>query len=115
MESLAVLAADAQTQAAWLDSHGVMADEIALDFDHAFRMADALVAEGRLSGGVMAALGKIDAILSGMSDDEITDRWTTDALSTDAGWAQTRCLARRVLAAEMGGWRQPLPRITVVR
>ncbi|MFF8646452.1 hypothetical protein [Streptomyces sp. NPDC015345] len=67
MESLAVLAADAQTQVAWLARHAVMTDEIALDFDHAFRMAEALVADGQLARGVMADLQEIDGILSRMS------------------------------------------------
>ncbi len=115
IESLTVLAADAQVQAAWLDSHGVMTDEIALDFDHAFRMAEALVAEGQLSVEVTTDLQEIDAILSAMGDGENADRWTRDALSTDEGWGHARRLARRVLGAELGEWQQPLPEITVIR
>lgn len=110
-----MLAADAQAQVAWLNKHGVMTDEIALDFDHAFRMAEALVAEGQLTGEVTADLREIDVILSGMSDDGKAERWTRDALSTDAGWAQARRLARRVLVAELGECQQPLPKITVIR
>ncbi|QWA25989.1 hypothetical protein KJK32_00350 [Streptomyces sp. JCM17656] len=115
MESLTMLAADAQTQVAWLVKHGVMTDEIALDFDHALRMAEALVAEGQLAGEVTADLREIDVILGGMSDGENTDRWTSDALAADEGWAQARRLARRVLVAELGEWQQPLPDITVIR
>ncbi|MEU1465278.1 hypothetical protein ABZ467_32345 [Streptomyces sp. NPDC005727] len=115
IESLTMLAADAQAQVAWLNKHGVMTDEIALDFDHAFRMAEALVAEGQLTGEVTADLREIDVILSGMSDDGKAERWTRDALSTDAGWAQARRLARRVLVAELGECQQPLPKITVIR
>ncbi|MFD7446947.1 hypothetical protein [Streptomyces sp. NPDC059909] len=44
IESLTLLAAGAAAQVAWLDEHDVVADEIALDFDHAFRMAEHLVA-----------------------------------------------------------------------
>jgi hypothetical protein len=109
------LAADARAQSAWLVEHGVMTDEIALDFDHAFRMAEALVAEGRLVGGVMADLREIDAILTGMSGGDNADRWTREALSTDEGWARARRLARRVLVAERGEWQLPLPEITVIR
>ncbi|MFH9224372.1 hypothetical protein ACH4KW_07525 [Streptomyces lydicus] len=82
IESLTMLAADAQTQVAWLNKHGVMTDEIALDFDHAFRLAEVLVAEGQLTGEVTADLREIDVILSGMSDDGNAERWTRDALST---------------------------------
>ncbi|MEU4170399.1 hypothetical protein AB0F46_26420 [Streptomyces sp. NPDC026665] len=115
IESLSVLAADAQTQVAWLVRYAVMADEIALDFDHAFSMAESLVTEGRLAHGVVADLQRINATLSEMSGAENADRWTRNVLSSDEGWALTRQLARRVLVAEVGEWQQPLPDITVVR
>ncbi|MET8898748.1 hypothetical protein [Streptomyces albogriseolus] len=115
MEALTVLAADAQVQVAWLVRHAVMTDEIALDFDHAFRMAEALVAEGQLGHRVMADLQEIDVVLSGMSGGGNADRWTRDALSIDGGWALARRVARRVLVAELGEWQQPLPAIAVVR
>ncbi len=110
-----MLAADAQTQVAWLVKHCVMTDEFALDFDHAFRMAEALVAEGELASEVMADLREINVLLSAMSGAENADRWTRDALSDDEGWAQARQMARRVLVAELGAWQQPLPEITVIR
>ncbi|CAH9418352.1 hypothetical protein SGL43_05401 [Streptomyces globisporus] len=110
-----MLAADAQKQVTWLVRHAVMTDEVALDFDHAFRMAEVLVAEGQLARGVMVDLQEIDVILSGMSGGENADRWTRDALSTDEGWALARRLARRVLVAELGEWQQPLPEISVLR
>ncbi|GGW15422.1 hypothetical protein GCM10010264_63350 [Streptomyces globisporus] len=115
IEALTVLAADAQKQVTWLVRHAVMTDEVALDFDHAFRMAEVLVAEGQLARGVMVDLQEIDVILSGMSGGENADRWTRDALSTDEGWALARRLARRVLVAELGEWQQPLPEISVLR
>ncbi|MET7737732.1 hypothetical protein ABZT02_41500 [Streptomyces sp. NPDC005402] len=115
MEALTVLAADAQIQVLWLVEHAVMTDEIALGFDHAFRMADALVAEGQLAHAVVADLQEIDVILSGMSGGENADRWTSNALSTDEGWALARRLARRVLVAELGAWQQPLPEVSVIR
>ncbi|MGW0184616.1 hypothetical protein ACWDV7_02495 [Streptomyces sp. NPDC003362] len=115
IESLTVLAADAQSQVAWLDRHGVGADEIALDFGEAVGMVEALVNEGHLGRGALPHLLEIDAILSEMSGAENADRWTRDALSVDEGWSQTRRLARRVLVAELGGWQQPLPEISVIR
>ncbi|MEU4094811.1 hypothetical protein [Streptomyces sp. NPDC026673] len=115
LESLTVLAADAQAQVAWLAKHDVVTDEIALDFDHAFRMAEALVEEGRLGRGVLPDLREIDAVLSEMSGAGNADRWMRDALSVDEGWIQARRLARRVLVAELGEWQQPLPEISVIR
>ncbi|MGW8951690.1 hypothetical protein [Streptomyces sp. NPDC055709] len=115
IESLIVLAADSGPQVSWLDRHGVMPDEIALDFDHAFGMAEALVADGQLTRGALSDLREIDVILGSMSGAEHADRWTTGALDTDEGWALARGLARRVLEAELGEWQQPLPEITVIR
>lgn len=110
-----MLAADGQTQVAWLVKHGVMTDEIALDFDHAFRMAEVLVEEGQLDRGVLPDLREIDAILSGMSGGENADLWAGDALPTDEGWSQTRRLARQVLVGERGEWNQPMPEVCVIR
>jgi hypothetical protein len=115
LESLTVLAADARAQADWLAECGVVTDEIALDFDHAYRMAETLAAEGQLDPGVLPGLREIDALLSGMSGAENSHRWTPDALSADEGWNRARQLARRVLVVELGEWQRPLPVITVVR
>ncbi|MFI6107500.1 hypothetical protein [Streptomyces sp. NPDC051310] len=115
LESLAVLAADAPSQVAWLTKHDVVTDEIALDFDHALGMAEALVDEGHLNSGVLPDLRENDAVLSEMSGAENADRGTKGALSGDEGWAQTRRLARRVLVAELGEWQQLLPEISVIR
>ncbi|MFF8934573.1 hypothetical protein ACF08O_07495 [Streptomyces paradoxus] len=59
----------------WLFRHAVMTDEIALDFDHSFRMAETLVAEGQLAREVVADLREIDVNLSGMSGGENAERW----------------------------------------
>lgn len=40
-----MLAADAAGQRAWVEKYRVGTDEFALDFDHAFRLAPALLAE----------------------------------------------------------------------
>ncbi|MFB7652673.1 MULTISPECIES: hypothetical protein [unclassified Streptomyces] len=110
-----MLAADAPCQVAWLAKHDVMPDEIALDFDHAFGMAEALVEDGELGRGVLPDLREIDAVLSRMSGAENAGRWTSDVLSVDEGWIRTRRLARRALVAELGEWQQPLPEISVIR
>ncbi len=115
LQSLIMLAADATSQVSWLAKHDVGPDEIALDFDHAFGMAEALVEEGELGSGVLPELREIDAVLSEMSGAENAGRWTMDALSVDEGWIQTRRLARRALVAELGEWQQPLPKISVIR
>ncbi|MEW2350890.1 hypothetical protein AB0904_24870 [Streptomyces sp. NPDC006684] len=115
IESLTVLAADASVQVAWLEKHRVVTDEIALDFDHAFRMAERLVEEVQVGQGALPDLREIDLVFSGMSGAEGAGRWARTALSTDAGWAQARQLARQVLVAELGEWNLPLPEIDVIR
>lgn len=109
-----MLAAPAPAQTAWLEKHGVVTDEIALDFDHAFRMAERLVEEGLLSCGALPDLRMIDSIFDEMTRDEFPGRWTPAALINDAGWGQARGLAQRVLARE-GVDTSVLPDICVVR
>ncbi|MFF2852884.1 hypothetical protein ACFVT5_42355 [Streptomyces sp. NPDC058001] len=115
IDSLLVVAADASVQVSWLVNHGVSADEITLDFDHACRMAERLAEAGHLDHQVLPGLREIDTVFSEMSGEGNADRWTEDALSSDEGWNQARRLARRVLDVEVGGWDQPLPEITVIR
>ncbi|WP_418955315.1 hypothetical protein [Streptomyces tritici] len=115
IDSLTVVAAAAPEQEAWLAAYGVVADEIALDFDHAVRLADGLVADGALDPAVLPELRELDLLFASMSGEEQADRWTTDALAVDPGWNEARRLARRVLVAELGEWRRPLPEITVIR
>ncbi|MGX8903735.1 hypothetical protein ACR820_00355 [Streptomyces netropsis] len=115
IESLTVVAAEASVQVAWLDRHGVLADEIALDFHDAFRLAGLLTEEGLLGREALPDLRAIGAIFHEMSGQEDVGRWTENALFTDGGWQQARRLARKVLVAELGEWSLPMPEICVVR
>ncbi|MEV4561871.1 hypothetical protein AB0K51_33510 [Kitasatospora sp. NPDC049285] len=115
MESLTVVAADPSAQLAWVEKHGVLPDEVALDFDHAFRMAASLVEDGEVSREVLPDLRAIDAIFAGMSGQENSDRWSREAMAVDPGWGEARELARRVLVDLLGEWRLPMPEICAVR
>ncbi|WP_245687433.1 hypothetical protein [Streptacidiphilus griseoplanus] len=110
-----MVAADASEQLAWVAGHGVTTDDIALDFEHAFRMAESLAEEGSLDPAVVLDLGAIDLIFCGMSGRDRTGRWAEDALATDPGWVRVRALARQVLVVLLGEWHRPLPEICVVR
>ncbi|WP_445529975.1 hypothetical protein [Streptomyces cyslabdanicus] len=114
IEALAVVAAPAPDQTTWLEKHGVMTDDIALDFDHAFRMAERLVEEGLLGRDALPDLRMIDSIFDEMTCDETKNRWTTAALGSDPGWCRVRGLAQNVLARE-GVDASVLPDICVIR
>ncbi|MFE9133089.1 hypothetical protein [Streptomyces sp. NPDC007355] len=114
IEAVVVLAATAQDQADWLDTHEVAPDEIALAFDDAFRLAGRLAEDGQLSGDVLPLLEMIDEVFSEITQDSSVDRWTQAALFTDPGWERARHLARDILTAE--GEESPLlPSIEIIR
>ncbi|MGQ4477826.1 hypothetical protein [Streptomyces sp. SAS_276] len=115
IEALAVLAADSADQLAWIDKHKVVADELALDFDDAFRLVADLHQEEFLDTDALGKLQLIDAVLEEMSGRGNAERWSREALATDAGWRQVRTLARDLLVSLQGDWRQPLSEIHVVR
>ncbi|MFE4977749.1 hypothetical protein ACFRAR_37305 [Kitasatospora sp. NPDC056651] len=115
IESLTVVAADPSAQQAWVDEHGVLADEIALDFDHAFRMVESLVEGGEISREVLPDLQAIDAVFAGMSGRENSERWGREALAVDPGWTEARELASRVLVDVQGEWNLPMPAICIIR
>uniref|UniRef100_A0AAU3I659 Uncharacterized protein n=1 Tax=Streptomyces sp. NBC_01393 TaxID=2903851 RepID=A0AAU3I659_9ACTN len=115
VESLTVLAAEPSVQVAWLEGYGVPADEIALDFDNAFGVSEQLVEEGRLNPEALPDLRDIDEVFSAMSSERNASRWTEDALYGDEGWIKARKLARRILMAELGEWRVPMPDICIIR
>ncbi|MFE3019469.1 hypothetical protein [Streptomyces sp. NPDC059256] len=114
IEAVVVVAAPASDQVAWLDKYDIPPDEIALGFDDAFRFAGRLVEEEQLSRHVLPMLQMIDEVFSEMSQDTDVDRWTREALSTDAGWGRARHSAREVLATE-GEEASPLPDILIIR
>jgi hypothetical protein len=98
IDALAMLAAEATEQRAWVEKLRVATDELALTFDDAFRLVPVLVEEGHLDAGVVPDLQAIDEVFSAMSGQQNAGRWSFDALADDPGWITVRELARRVLA-----------------
>ncbi|MDT0331474.1 hypothetical protein [Nocardiopsis lambiniae] len=115
IDALAVVAADASDQTAWVDRHEVVVDEIALNFDDVFRMLEIPIEQRQIDESVGDALREIDTLFMIMSGQGNSDRWTRSALSSDKGWNQARRLARHVLIELTGRWDHPLPDIQVIR
>ncbi|MEU7072311.1 hypothetical protein AB0B30_34745 [Streptomyces narbonensis] len=115
IQALAVLSAESADQLSWIDEHKVATDELALEFDDVFRMMTDVQQEDFLDAEALGKLQLIDAMLEEMSGGEHADRWSREALATDAGWRQVRTLARDLLVRLQGAWRLPLPEIHVVR
>jgi hypothetical protein len=82
----------------------VKPDELALDFDDAYRCARGAISRG-WTGDQAEALAAIDAMLSGMSrggSDFSEDLWLEPALFTDPRWERVRELA--LVTLRLFGW-----------
>ncbi|GAA0444915.1 hypothetical protein Aca07nite_54210 [Actinoplanes capillaceus] len=99
VRGVAVLALDADAQAAWLERLGTApsADELAWEFDDGFRLAPTFIERGWLPGTAIPALTRLDDQLSAMSGTPNADLWHVDALPHSAEWDRVRTLARAAL------------------
>ncbi|MET9840411.1 hypothetical protein ABZZ01_21895 [Streptomyces virginiae] len=115
IDALALLGADSADQLAWIDKYQVVTDELALEFDDAFRLMAGFQQEVPLNEDAMGKLRLIDSILDDMSGRDNAARWSREVLATDAGWCQVWTLARDVLVSLEDDWHMPLPDVVVVR
>ncbi|MFG3016846.1 hypothetical protein ACGFZB_41690 [Streptomyces cinerochromogenes] len=106
---MALLAADAEDQLAWLAEWEPEAEAVVEEVQLLCRVSEGLVERGALEPeglrdlqAIGRRLGKIDAACR-------VGPWA-DALATDPAWDAIRPLARRFLLTTLGDWRQPLPR-----
>ncbi|MCF6473100.1 hypothetical protein FAF44_32615 [Nonomuraea sp. MG754425] len=100
-ETLVMLAASADEQAAWIARHQWHTDELALDFDWANGWVPWSVDEQSprlLSPALHDLLQRIENCLTAMSGQSNTERWTPKGLATDPGWAEVRHLSSQALA-----------------
>ncbi|MFC7590496.1 hypothetical protein ACFQYP_47495 [Nonomuraea antimicrobica] len=100
-ETLAMLAASADEQAAWVARHQWHPDELALDLDWANGWVPWSVDEqspGLLSPILHDLLQRIDDCLTAMSGQSHSERWSPKGLATDPGWAEVRYLSSQALA-----------------
>ena len=97
VRSVAVLALDADAQAAWLRTLGTFpaADELALEFDDGFPLVPAFIERGWLSETALPALVPLDEQLTAMSGGDRL--WHAEALAVQPEWDRVRALAGAAL------------------
>lgn len=105
---MALLAADAQDQLAWLSERELETESVVEEVELLCRISEGLAERGAFEPENLRALQAIGRRLAGIDAACRTDLWG-NALANDPAWAEVRPLARRFLLAALGDWRQPLP------
>lgn len=96
--ALECLSWPAERQLRHLKSLQVGVDELALEFDDAFRLVRGKVAEGRLPKFVVEVTQSIDNTLERMTTTG-GEIWTAEALANSPEWANVRALSSHALDA----------------
>ncbi|MFJ3633005.1 hypothetical protein [Streptomyces sp. NPDC090112] len=99
LAAVALLAAPAPDQLAWLKKHTVPVDEIALNFDDAAMMAPQLADNGWLAPEALADITRMNDLLNSPAGEGSTV-WTAQGLRTHEQWQQIRQEAEQFLHAE---------------
>ncbi|MEU1050612.1 hypothetical protein ABZ400_36530 [Streptomyces sp. NPDC005897] len=94
--SLVHLSWEAEKQVEYINRLAVGPDELALEFDDAFRVASGMVSEGSLPAPLGNLLAPMDELLSEMTR-STQDEWSIDALGLSVAWQRLRMLAVEVL------------------
>lgn len=105
---MALLAADAQDQLAWLSERELETESVVEEVELLCRISEGLAERGAFEPENLRALQAIGRRLAGIDAACRADLWG-NALANDPVWAEVRPLARRFLLAALGDWRQPLP------
>ncbi|MGW2698997.1 hypothetical protein [Streptomyces sp. NPDC001340] len=92
------LTLDPERQIAHISRLGVGPDELALEFDDAFRTVSGMINEGRLPEPLREPLDIIDNLLQEMTRTP-EGKWTRDAILNSRDWSTLRELARNSLSA----------------
>ncbi|MFJ4526378.1 hypothetical protein ACIP4Y_36660 [Streptomyces sp. NPDC088810] len=106
---MALLAADAQDQLAWLGKRELETVSVVEEVELLCRISEELAERGAFEPkdlrdlqAIGRRLGEIDAACR-------VGLWA-NALATEPAWDDIRPLARQFLVTTLGDWRQPLPR-----
>lgn len=103
-QSLELLTRSADRQLGYMRHCGVGADEMALEFDDAFRVVSGRVSEDLLSRFISESVRPVDEILTAMTDSG-GEEWTERAVLESAAWERLREASRtalRIVRGEFG-------------
>ncbi len=97
IESVAILAAPAEAQIAWLASIGAgpLADELGLEFDDSYRLLPELESLHVVSAVANQLSTEVSTALDGIPRSE----WTESAIATEPAWERVRRSAGLALVA----------------
>jgi hypothetical protein len=91
---------DADQQIGFISRLRVGADELALEFDDAYRTTSGMIAEGLLPHAVGDVLRPVDEILTMMTDAG-QEEWTESAVTASPAWERLRDAAKTSLQSLM--------------
>jgi hypothetical protein len=80
---------NAEQQIEYMSRFGVGSDEMALDFDDAFRTTSGMIRQGLMPDSLREALHPVDEILTEMTDSH-EDEWDEEAVSESRTWSILR-------------------------
>jgi len=100
---LCALSLDGDRALACAPSGSCKADELALDYDN-FLAAALGSFESEFTPEQLAALRRVDVLLSGMSGQHHEDLWTEEAVRSHLRWLEVRSEARHAVKAL--GWEE---------
>ncbi|WP_405661748.1 hypothetical protein OG379_11420 [Streptomyces sp. NBC_01166] len=106
---MALLAADTQDQLAWLRERQLETKDVVDELELICQISEGLAERGAFEPEDLCSFRAIGRRLGEIDATSRTGRWA-DALSADPAWSEIRHLARQILLATLGDWRQPLPR-----
>lgn len=106
---MALLAADAQDQLAWLGERELETKDVVEEVELLCRVSEGLTERGVFGPENLRDLRAIGRRLGEIDTTCRVGLWD-NALTADSAWDDIRSLARHFLLTRLGHWRQPLPR-----
>ncbi|MEU3760073.1 hypothetical protein [Streptomyces albogriseolus] len=95
-------------QMAWANEHQVRAAAVVEEVEFSLHLAEGMAERGTFESAALHDLKAIGRLVGEMGICGHSCRWA-DTLAADPAWGEMRTLARQILVARLGTWRQPLP------